>query len=385
MRIGGTELNALRTAERLSRERFELSVVCLSEVGPLRDRYRAANIPVREFALHSLYGPHAIWQGLRLGAYLRREGVQILHTHDVYSNIFGAVWGRLFGIPVVIASRRWWDHVPRRVHAAGNRLSYRFSHTILANTDAVASLVTQTEHVDPRRIIVVPNFVDDAMFETGGDVIRRLRQELSSTSDGLLIGSVSRLHPVKDLASLVQAVALLAPKWPAVRLVLVGDGECRASLQAQADALGIARLVHFAGMRQQPPNMHAALDISVCCSLSEGFPNAVVEAMAAGRPVVATRVGGIPDAVQDGVTGLLVPPRDPAALAAALDSLLADRARREAMGAAGRSRAQTRYSEAHVVALLSDAYERLVRRAHPNAWNEPRRRGSPQPNERTHA
>src|SRR5690348_2032260 len=232
MRVGGTELNAVRMAERLDRDRFELSVVCLSEEGPLRERYRSAGIPVREFSIRSLYGVHTLRQGIRLGSYLREIGAEIVHAHDVYSNVFSAVWARLFGVPVVIASRRWWKHVPRAAHGIGNRLSYLMAHRVLANSEAVAGLLAASERISPRRIFVIPNFVDDAAFESIDSTARcRMRAELGCTEGDLVVGSISRLHPVKDLSSLLRAINTLASRWPALRLVLVGDGECRTSLE----------------------------------------------------------------------------------------------------------------------------------------------------------
>lgn len=364
MRIGGTELNALRTAERLDRSRFELTVVCLNEEGPLRQRYRDAGIEVETFPIRSLYGPSAAREGFRLGMYLRREGVQVVHTHDVYSNVFASVWARVFGVPVIIASRRWWKHVPRPALMMANRFAYAMSHRVLANSEAVAELLATAERIDPRRIVVVHNFVDEEMFAAAESTTRcTMRADLGCPDDALVVGSVSRLHPVKDLSSLLRATHTLVGRWPALRVVLIGDGEARRSLEEEAAALGIADRVTFAGMRPQQPNMHAAFDISVCCSLSEGFPNSVVEAMAAARPVVGTDVGGIPDAVRHGETGLLVPAGDVAALANAIEALLLDPSKRKRFGEAGREVARSRFSASSAIERLESTYEQLVREA----------------------
>jgi glycosyltransferase involved in cell wall biosynthesis len=165
---------------------------------------------------------------------------------------------------------------------------------------------------------------------------------------------------VKDHATLLQAAARLAPRWPELRVVLVGDGECRHALESVARTLGLERRVHFAGRLPNEPNLHHLFDVSVLCSVSEGFPNSIVEAMAAARPVVATNVGGVADAVTDGETGLLVPPSNPERLAATIDELLLDPARRRALGAAARERARSRYRAAAVVASLEALYDRLL-------------------------
>jgi len=160
----------------------------------------------------------------------------------------------------------------------------------------------------------------------------------------------------------VRAVALLAPAHPRLHLLLVGGGACEGELRAAARELGVADRVHLAGYQPGVPNPHQYLDVSVLCSLHEGFPNAIIEAMAAARPVVATDVGGIRDALTDGETGLLVPAADPAAFAGALERLLRDPAAAEAMGRAGRARAEEHFAAAPVLAGLVSLYAELARR-----------------------
>jgi len=205
---------------------------------------------------------------------------------------------------------------------------------------------------------IVPNFVDDGAFDDLRSGEReRMLYDLGVPPGSLVVGIVARLRPIKDHESLFRATAALRVRWPTLRVVLVGDGGSQGDLEARARALGIGDVVHFAGHRSQEPNPHRLFDISVLCSLSEGFPNSVVEAMAAARPVVASDVGGIPDAVVDGETGLLVPPQSPARLADAIDALLRDPARRAAMGAGGQRRAKARFHAASVVPKLEQLYE----------------------------
>jgi glycosyltransferase involved in cell wall biosynthesis len=181
--------------------------------------------------------------------------------------------------------------------------------------------------------------------------------------DGAVVaGAVARLSPVKDHATLLEAVSRLAPRWPRLHVVLFGDGECRPALEAQARRLGIAARVHFGGLQSNERNLHRLFDVSVLCSLSEGFPNSIVEAMAAAKPVVATNVGGNVDAVRPGETGLLVSPRDPEQLASALEQLLGDEQLRQRMSAAGQQRARQEYHATRVLPLLEALYERLARR-----------------------
>jgi len=355
--IGGTELNAVRTLERLDRERFDVSLVSLSADGPLRERYERAGIPVRPAPLSNMYGPAALRTAAGLVRWLRRERVDVVHCHDLYTNIFAAGCARLAGVPFIIASRRWWQAIPGRLHAAGNRFSYRhLAHRVLANSAAVGRRVVE-EGVPAAKVVVVPNFLDDAAFDPMPEPARRAALAgFGVPPEALVVGAVAMLRPEKDLVSLVRAVALLAPTHPRLHLLLVGRGECEGELRAAARELGVADRVHLAGYQPGLPNPHQYLDVSVLCSLHEGFPNTIIEAMAAGRPVVATEVGGIPDAVTQEATGLLVTPRSPAALAAAIGRLADDAALRARFGAAGLVRARADYRADAVLATLSDLY-----------------------------
>ena len=363
MQIGGSELNALRTSERLDRSRFEISVISLQPNGPLADRYRAAGIPVHGFPLESLYAPSTLRHGWRLVQWLRRERIDILHCHDLYANLFGAPWGRVAGVRAVITSRRWIHPLRNRQLEVANRFAYRVGHRVLVNSPAVADAVMRIDGVASDRILLVSNFVDGGAFSDLTPPSKlALRAELGIPDDAQIVGCIARLAEVKDHATLIRAVHSLASRWPRLHLVLVGDGELRASLESLVATLGIRERVHFAGFRSNEPNLHHLFDVSALASLSEGFPNSLVEAMAAGRPVVATKVGGNADAVRPD-TGILVPAGDPAAFAAALERLLADDALRVRMGTAARNVARHEYHASSVISRLEQIYLRLAGRA----------------------
>ncbi|PYR26782.1 MAG: hypothetical protein DMF98_07920 [Acidobacteria bacterium] len=361
MQIGGTELNAVRTAERLDRTRFDLSVICLQRDGPLMARYEAAGIPVISLALKNLYGLNAVRQGFRLATLLRQRRVDIFHAHDFYSNIFGITWARLAGTPVVIASRRWWAWPPRRAHRTLNRVASRFADRVLANSRAISEMLAATEGFPPKQVVVIPNFVDDRSVTALTPQQREgLLRGLGVPPTARVIGTVANLSPIKDHVTLLRAVALLTPRWPDLHVVLVGDGPCRSTLQEVVCGLDLGGRVHFAGVRDNGPQLHQLFEVSVLCSLSEGFPNTLIEAMAQGVPVVATDVGGTRDAVCNGTTGLLVPASDPTRLASALDSLLSDPARRRAISVSAQRYVRERFGAASVIGSLEALYTSLV-------------------------
>jgi glycosyltransferase involved in cell wall biosynthesis len=356
MDVGGTELNAVRTAERLDRSRFELKIASLHPAGPLLERYRELGIPVINFPIKSLYGPSMLVQGLRFFRFLRREHVDLLHCHDLYANLFGAPWGRLARVPVVITSRRWLHPTRNQKLEVANRQVYRLAHRVLGNSPAVARRLHDIDGVPGDRILHVSNFVDDNAFQPmPAPTIAALRAELGA----LVFGCIARLASIKDHRTLLQALAILSPKWPQLHLVLIGDGERRNDLEQLAASLSISDKIHFAGTRPNDPNLHHLFDVSVLASLSEGFPNSLVEAMAAGRPVVATAVGGNVDAVRP-ETGLLVPPSNPAAFATAIAQLLANPDLRAQMGAAGRRVARAEYHAQAVIPQLENIYLQLL-------------------------
>ena len=364
MKVGGTELNAVRTAERLDRSRFALSVVCIHQDGPLLARYKAAGIPVHPFPMSSLLGPQAAGQALRLIRLFRRERTDVVHSHDAYTSVFATMCARVAGVRGVIASRRSWHspHLQGRILRA-NRVAYRFSDRVVGNSPSVSRLVQEEGGVPASRIVTIPNFLDPQSFEPLSEAARRaLLEELAVPTDAFVVGIVARLSLVKDHATLLRALAELVPAIPNVHGVLVGDGPERDRIQALAGELGIEGRVHFAGERPQIPNLHGLFDVSVLCSTTEAFPNSVLEAMAVARPVVATDVGGTPDAVREGTTGLLVPPREPTRLARAIARLHAEPALRAKLGAAARSAAQSGYSAATVISQVEALYTSLAGR-----------------------
>ena len=365
MQVGGTELNALRTAERLDRRRFSISVVCIRDNGPLMARYKDAGIPVHTFPMTSLMGPEALQQAVRLIRLFRTERTDIVHSHDAYTSVYGTLCARLAGVRGVIASRRSWysPHLQGRILRA-NRVAYRFAHRVIGNSPSVSRLVESEGGVSASRIVTIPNFLDEEAFEPIPiPERRRMLHELGVPEGAFVIGIVARLSPVKDHATLLRAIASLRDRIPSLHCVLVGDGPEREAIEALATSLGIRDVVHLAGERTQPPNLHGLFDVSVLCSTTEAFPNSVLEAMAAARPVVATDVGGTPDAVHEGTTGLLVRPSDPSRLADAILRLYQEPALRAKLGNAARSAARAGYSADAVIRQVEALYTRLAGRA----------------------
>jgi len=351
---GGAERLALLVATKLDPERFD-STLCVTRWPPTS---AAISGPAAEKAYelversgigflplaHSRRAELAPW--VRLGRFLRRERIEVLHAHKFGSNARGALIGRLTGVPVVLAHEHTWSYEGQPLRRFVDReVIARGSDRFLAVSRADQRRMSEVERIDPSRTLFVPNGIPDPPAPSGRDV----RAELGIAPDAPLIGLVGVLRPQKAIDVMLGAVALLKQRRPDVRALLIGDGFERGELEAQARALGVDEHVLFLGLRADVPDLLAALDVAVSSSNFEGGSLAVMEYMAAAKPIVATAVGGTPDLIEDGVHGLLVPPREPSALAEAVERLLADR---DAAAAMGRSAAHRRAEEFTIEAFV---------------------------------
>jgi glycosyltransferase involved in cell wall biosynthesis len=356
--IGGTELNAVRTVEALDLRRFQVTVFHLHRTGPLRARYEALGLQLLHLPIGRLYSPRTARQGVRFLRLLRREGIEIVHTHDVYTNIFAAPWARLAGCSV-IASRRWLDAIPRPALLPVNRFSYRFAHRVVVNSSVVARLMIDRERVPVARVVELPNFLEERAFHHVTGELRSIRRRSWGVPpDAFVIGTVARLAPVKNHAMMLRALQRLEED---VHLVLIGAGPSRHELEELARQLHVDRRVHFTGQLLEAENLHQFFDLSVLCSRSEGFPNAVMEALAAGCPVVATPVGGVPEVIVHRETGLLVPVDQDDTLAASVQELRRDAALRRRLSEAGLASVHAKYHQNVVMRRLEALYQELAR------------------------
>jgi glycosyltransferase involved in cell wall biosynthesis len=292
----------------------------------------------------------------------RQERPEILHAFLGFANLAASLIGRLLGVPVVIWSYRDVEVWKTKAHWLVDRLAVRWADAITCCSDAVRQFVLVRMNGQAPKFSTIHNGVD---LETFNRPRATSRAELNLREGGFVIGTVSRLdEPKKGLAVMLRALANLAGRdgLPAWQWLLVGDGPARDRLRSLAAELGLPGQVMFAGMRDDVASVLPMMDIFVCPSLYEGFGIAIVEAMAAGRPVVASAVGGIPEIVVHEDTGLLVPPGDAAALAGALATLLTHPGQARAMGARGQARVRERFSIETAVQQHQQLYESLRKR-----------------------
>jgi glycosyltransferase involved in cell wall biosynthesis len=352
--IGGAERVAASLARELDPERFDrmLCVTRRASAPTLEEELRTAGVTLVELERRVTLDVPA-WR--RFVQFVRRERVDIIHAHMFGSNIWGTVLGRLARVPVVIAHEHGWSYDGRPARRFLDReVVARGADAYIAVSEYDRSQMVRVERIPPRRIHVVPNGIPP-LVSTGHDV----RAELGLSTSAAVVGTVCELRREKALEVLIDAAAQL----PAVNVLIVGDGPEEPNLRAHVDAAGVGNRVHMLGRRTDVGDVLASLDVAVCCSDFEAAPLSVMEYMAAGLPVVATRVGGLPDLVREGETGLFVGPRDSTALADAIKGLLESPSERRRLGAAARERQRAEYDFAHFVGRMEQLYVELHARS----------------------
>jgi glycosyltransferase involved in cell wall biosynthesis len=359
---GGAERLAIQTTTRLDPERFDRTLcasrrfdVAISKqhVANALEDLRTAGVRVLGLKRTSAAQVWAWWPLYRL---LRRERVDVLHTHKFGSNLWGTVIGRLARVPVIIAHEHTWSFEGKPWRRIGDReVIARGSTRFIAVSREDRRRMIEIEGIDPGDVMFLPNGIPAPAPATGADV----RAELGITADAPVIGTVSVLRPQKALDVLLRATQALLPEFPGLKVLIAGEGDRRFALEDLTKELGIEDSVMFLGVRTDVPDVLAALDVAVSSSDFEGSPLSVMEFMEAARPIVATRVGGVPDLIEDGVHGLLVEPQDPPAFAAAVARQLSDRDAARAMGERARERRRAEFDIDVMVRRLEQLYTEL--------------------------
>lgn len=355
--IGGISSYTVTLAEQLAR-RGHHPLVC-SRGGLLVERLAASGIPHRLIAVgvkSELHPLAAVAIGQVLAA-VRRRRPDVLHAQTRVTHVVAGVVGRLTGIPVVTTAHGFYDWHWGRV------LLPFWGRRVIAVSPAVRQLLVERYGVPSAKIVLIPNGIAWTPWDPArlADDVERFRQLSGMRGDGPVVGTVTRLAPAKGLETLLQAFHQLRRQVPTARLLVVGDGPLKPELVRLAYTLGEQEQIIFSGTAVETRVPLSMMDVFVLPSHQEAFGLAIVEAMAMERPVVASRVGGIPTIVDDGVTGRLVPPKDPDALAGALGQLLADPPRRRAMGLAGRARYEQRFTMDRVAQEVESVYAEAAR------------------------
>jgi glycosyltransferase involved in cell wall biosynthesis len=333
---------------------FTVHALCFAARGPWLDAARERSASLVEFYFQDFRRPDTWRQIARYSRWCREQGIAAIVASDFYTNVFGLIGAALAGVPVRIGGRREINTDKSTAKLVLQRAAYGLAHRVVANSRAAADTLL-SEHVREDIIRVVPNGTEIP------EVVARERRPLRRAL------TVANLRAEKGHDVLIDALAM-RPDLGAIQLDFAGDGPCRASLEQRARDRGVADRVRFLGERHDIQELLRSADFSILPSRTEAFPNSVLEAMAAGLPVIASRTGGICELIEDGVTGVLVPPGDADALSQAIARIAGDAGSALSLGDAARRSVVERYTIRNMVKgftdiLLTELDARDARRA----------------------
>jgi glycosyltransferase involved in cell wall biosynthesis len=357
---GGSETALARLLARLNRDRFRPTVVCLKDgETPIGAEIRSLDTPVLDLHLVHPARIGALWH---LYSLLRETRPSIVHAWLFHAVVLGRLVGRMARVPIVISSRQNIN-LGSPVREIVNRMTIGIDDQVIAVSEAARRVDIERGGAKPEKVVVIYNGVDLCDYPPlTPDMRAEARSALGFPLGTKLVGTVARLHPSKGIDDLIKAAARVLARVPDTRFLVVGDGKQRAALKRLTDELGLAERVLFLGERHDVPFLLAGLDLFVLSSREEGMGIALLEAMASGIPVVATAVGGVVEAVEDTVSGLLVPRGDVDRLAESIISMLNTPELAAEMAKNGRRRVEAMFSIDTTVERTEQVYEELLER-----------------------
>jgi sugar transferase (PEP-CTERM/EpsH1 system associated) len=332
--LGGSETVARDIALNMKNYTVH-SVAALESDGPLQKILNAAG--VRTFLINKRPFER-ISPILRLWSAMREFRPDVVHTHHLYELFYAWPGALLCGAGIIHTEHEYYSLISHKVRLRLRLLS-RLCRAVTGVNEETSSFLREEIGISPKKVHTIVNGIDLKRFAT----CKPDRKALGFAEDDRVVGVVARLVPVKDHATLLQAFHMVAARLPLTKLLIIGDGPERPGLESMVENLGLHGVVRFLGARHDVPELIASLDVAVLSSKEEGLPLCILEALASGKPVVATRVGGIPSVVLKGETGILVPAGDPEALSSALLSMLSDADHAKQLGQNGRKLVERRY------------------------------------------
>jgi glycosyltransferase involved in cell wall biosynthesis len=348
---GGSERQLAQTARFLDRTRFEPHVGCFREAGFRADELRATGVPVVRFPVRSFYSPSTLKPLLAMGEYVRRHKIALVHTFDYPLNTFGVPAARAFGVRAVLSSQRANRNLIPLLYHHLLRLTDMMVDGIVVNCEHVRRHLIEDEKVRPGLIDLCYNGIDTSVF---------FACPSKAASPELTIGVVAVLRPEKGLHTLVDAFAQIHGLRPGLRLMIVGSGPLRNELEARAGKLGILENCVWEPDTADVAGRLRAIDIFVLPSLGEALSNSLMEAMACGCCPVASDVGGNPELVTEGRTGLLFRPGDASDLAAKLRLVIEQESLRRSLAAAAFSFIKDNFSIQAAAVRMAEIYDKYL-------------------------
>ena len=358
LEIGGAQKQFIELVKNIDRNKFKIIVVALSihRINLLKELVDSG-IEVR---LIDQWGKICVPAFVKLFKLLKNERPDIVHTYLFTASLYGRIVAKLIGIPVVIVSERSTDNWKKSSYIWMDRILAKVTDRILVNAQTIKESLVKREKIPDKKIQIIYNGLDLNKFDSGRGNKDQIRENLGVLNGNLVIGIIGRLSKEKDHLTFLNAAKQIISTTPRVNFIIVGDGHLRKELEDISINLGIKDSVIFMGNTSNVSDVLIATDILVSASLYEGCSNAILEAMATGLPVVATKVGGNKEIVTDGITGILITPQDPDALAEAVLSLLKNAELMKSMGKKGRERIEADFILSKMVKNTEEVYETLI-------------------------
>ncbi|AQS59570.1 glycosyl transferase family 1 [Desulforamulus ferrireducens] len=360
---GGLKNHLINLVRYTDKNKFDVTVACPPNC-PLFEELTSLGIKTLPIPLLGELSPTKDYAVVRtLVKYLHQSGTTILHAHSSKGALVGRIAAIIARTPVVLFTvhnsifYEEWPQWKKSLFAYVERLLARFTDRIITVSEALKQELIENEKIPAKQISTIYNGIEVDKFTAKVDMLS-IRKELNIPELGPVIGTIARLAPQKGVTYFLKAASLL--KEYQVNFLVVGDGPLRESLEQEVIELGLQKRVVFTGNRENIADILSMMDIFVLPSVTEGLPLTILEAMAAGKPVVATRVGGVPEAIVEGKTGLVVAPRDPEALAVALAGMLSERDKLIRMGLNGQKHVVEKFTIQHMVDRTTELYTQLL-------------------------
>jgi len=341
LQLGGMEQVVIQLTRVLDRDRFDVSVLCLRSEGPFAEELRDAGIPVLRLEQRSAGPDYFAFR--RLWASFRRDPVTVVHTHNTEAMLTAGLGGALARVPTLVHTDHAREFPDKLRYMVAEHLIARAYYRVVGVSDHTTRELARYEKIPRHKLMTIPNGIDPAPFAAAAEP-GATRQALGIAGRGPVLGIGAKLRPEKRIGDLIEAVSHLRAEFPEIVLLIAGVGGEEKRLRRAAADHGVADAVRFLGLRRDMPDILRALDVMVLPSSREGNPMILLEALAAGVPVVASRVGGIPEVIEHGRNGSLVEPFRPRALAGELARLLRDPELRARYNREGRRTFEERYS-----------------------------------------
>lgn len=355
--IGGLQQVVVNLCKTIDRNLFDIEVLCLRGLGEFAAEIKSLGIPVT--LLPQKERGTDYFSFLKVARILNEKRIEVIHTHNTQPFIDGAIGGLLAGVKTMIHTDHARNFPDKRRYMFAEWLVSHWVYRVVGVSNHTSKNLIKYERISPKKIVTIINGIVGERYRRYIDRETK-RDELGIAGSGPIIGLGARLTKQKGLTYLLQAMVAVIAAHPQANLVIAGDGPCREDLQRETEGLGIGQRVRFVGPRTDMPELIQLFDVYALPSLWEGLPIVLLEAMAAGCPIVATDVGGNSVAVKDGYNGYLVPARDPGALSEALIRLLAEAGLRRQLGKNGQTLFEKEFSAKEMTRKYEALYLRQV-------------------------